>query len=55
VAKEAPSIWPKNWAVYLHDMVETAFYDAQKDMPTYDIDVSIDMLQVQVHQQKPPT
>jgi len=54
VAKEAPSLQPKHWAVYLHDMVETEFYDAQEDMLTYDIDVSIDMLQAQVHQQKPP-
>jgi len=53
-AKEAPSLWPKNRAVYLHDVVEADFYDAQEDMLTYDIDVSIDMLQAQVHQQKPP-
>ena len=50
--KEAPSLRPKNTAVYLHDMVETEFYNAQEDMLTYDIDVSIDMLQAQVHQQK---
>ncbi len=35
-------------------MVETELYDAQEDVLTYDIDVSIDMLQAQVHQQKPP-
>ena len=49
VAKEAPSLWPKNQTVYHHDMVETEFYDAQEDMLTYNIDISIDMLQVQVH------
>ncbi len=27
--KEAPSLCPKNHAVYLHDMLETEFYDAQ--------------------------
>jgi len=53
-AKEAPSLWPKNRAVYLHDVVEADFYDAQEDMLTYDIDVSIDVLQAQVHHQKPP-
>jgi len=35
-------------------MVEMEFYDAQEDMFAYDIDVSIDILQAQVHQQKPP-
>jgi len=53
-AKEAPSLQPKNRAVYLHDVAEADFYDAQEDMLTYDIDASVDMLQVHVHQQKPP-
>jgi len=35
-------------------MVETEFYDAQEDVFAYDIDASIDILQAQVHQQKPP-
>jgi len=31
-----------------------SFYDAQEDMLSYDIDVSIDTLQAHAHQQKPP-
>jgi len=54
-AKEVTSLRPKNRAVYLHDVAEANFYDAQEDMLTYDIDASVDMLQAHVHQQKPPT
>jgi len=45
---------PSNCPFYLHVMVETEFYDSQEDMLSYDINVSIDMLQAQVHQQRIP-
>jgi len=55
VAKEALSLQPKNWVVYLHDIVETESYDAQEDVLTYDIDVPVNTLQAQVHQQRIPS
>jgi len=52
--KEAPSLCPKGCAVYLHDMVEPEFYDAQDEVLINDIDAPLGTLQAQVHQQKIP-
>jgi len=40
---------PEDQAVYLHNTVESKFYDAQDDMLTHDIDDLVHTL----HQQKP--
>jgi len=54
--KEAPSFRSKSRAVYVHDLQDSEFYDAQEIdtalEPTYDIDVSVSTLQAYAHQQQ---
>jgi len=51
--KEAPSLCPKGWAVYTHDIVDTDFYDALETDTTsditYDIDAYVDTIQAHAH------
>ena len=55
-AKEAPSLRSRSRAVYMHDLKDSEFYDAEvmdtSSEPTYDIDVSIGTLQAYAHQQR---
>jgi len=55
-AKEAPSLRSRSHAVYMHDLKDSEFYDAEEmdtaSEPTYDIDVSIGMHQAYAHQQR---